>query len=456
MDRGHDENHLTGPTSQNNKPGQMKRPKKTTGFPRGIRTVLLLSACGLFLPAVLHAQARTLLTLDTCRVLAEENYPLLKQAALIEKTREYSVGNAAKGYLPQIAVYGQATYQSDVTEIPITLPNINIPKISRDQYKIYGEVTQPLTDIYTVRQQKELARANSETEIRKLEVDLYALKDRVNQLFFGILLIDAQLRQTELVRKDILSGIEKIRASIDNGTALKSDADLLGVELLNNTQRAVELRAGRKGYSDMLALFIRRQVDENTELEVPGMLVPGAEIRRPELRLYEVQKRSYDVQDRLVTAKNLPKFSLFFQGGYGRPALNLLRNNFALYYVGGARLNWNLSGFYTLRQEKKLSGIGRETLEVQRETFLLNTRLSLSQQNSEAAKYEALIGTDEEIIRLREKIKLTAKSQLENGTITAIDYLSIVNAEDQARQNMLLHRIQLLVARYNYQNTSGN
>jgi len=417
---------------------------------------LLLAACTLLFSLVSPAQDTVTLTIERCYELANKNYPLARQLSLIEKTKEYTLENISKGWLPQLSVSGQGTYQSAVTQIPITLPNTTIPVLSKDQYKAYGEIYQPLTDGFTIQQQKQLASANAATEAQKLTVELYKLRERVNQLYFGILLLDAQAQQLELLKKDIQSGIEKANASIAGGTALKSSADVLQAELLKTEQRQIELKANRKGYTDMLSVFINQPVTAQTKIIQPASVTITPAINRPELQLYEVQKKSIDIQDKLIRAKNLPRLGLFAQGGIGRPALNMLSNDFAGYYIGGLKLNWNFTGLYTAKKEKAILKINQDVLDVQKETFLLNTRMVLSQQNSELQKFNELITTDKDIIRLREKIKQTSASQLENGTITSIDYLTYVNAEDQARQNMLLHQVQLLLAQFNYQTTSGN
>ncbi len=410
----------------------------------------------LFLSLLCPAQTTGPLTIEQSYLLAAKNYPLAKQLSLIEKTTAYTLENIAKGWLPQLSLNGQGTYQSAVTQIPFSLPNVNIPVLSKDQYKAYAEIYQPLTDGYTIQQQKQLATANAATEAQKLSVELYKLKERINQLFFGLLLIDAQAMQTELLKKDIRAGLDKINAAISNGTALKSSADVLQAELLKADQRSIELKAGRKGYADMLAIFINQPVTESTVLQPPAPVAPMPAINRPELQLYEAQKSSITIQDKLIKAKNLPRLGVFAQGGYGRPGLNMLSNDFAGYYIGGLKLNWNFTGLYTAKKEKAILKLNQAGIDVQKETFLLNTRMVLSQQNTEVTKFQELIDTDKEIIRLREKIKQTSGSQLQNGTITSIDYLSYVNAEDQARQSMLLHQVQLLQAQYNYQVTSGN
>lgn len=421
---------------------------------------LLLLLLLLFFTVQVHAQTAQPLSIDSCYAKARRNYPLIHQFGLIEQSKSYSLDNVSKGYLPQITVAGQATYQSDVTQLKLnenlagSLP-ISEP-MSKDQYKLYGEVIQPITDLFTLSNQKDLVDINASVEAQKIEVELYRLYERINQLFFGMLLIELQVEQNEIVKKDILAGIEKTTAAIANGTALKSNLSLLKAELLKAEQRTTELKAGWKSFADMLSLFTHETVTPDTKLQRPPVPQFSASINRPELQLYELQKQAFDVQGNIVSTKNLPRFSLFFQGGAGRPALNFLSNDFEGYYYTGLRLNWNISSFYTSGRDKEILQLNRETVEKQKETFLFNTNLTLKQQMNETAKTEALIQTDEEIIALREEIKNTARNQLENGTISAIDYVSYVNAEDQARQNLLLHQMQLLMVLYNNKTTTGN
>jgi outer membrane protein TolC len=407
---------------------------------------------------VLHQllPAQQVLLLDSCYARARANYPQVKQLELIEKSRDYSLSNASKGFLPQVQLGLQATYQSAVTELPIMIPNLTLPSLSKDQYKIYADVVQPLTDIITVKQQKELIEANAAAEAQKLETELYKLRERVSQLYFGILLLDAQLQQTTLLKKDIQSGLTKTNAAIANGIATRSNADVLQAELLRADQRTIELQQARNGFADMLALFTGLQVDERTMLQTPEVVPANPNINRPELKLFELQKHTYDIQNKLLTTRNIPRASLFVQGGYGRPTLNMLTNAFDFYYIGGLRISWNLSGQYTLQKERQLLSLNQRMLDVQRETFVFGTSVTIKQQDREVNKYSELVRTDNELITLREKIKKTAESQLGNGTISATDFLNYVNAEDQARQNQALHKLQWIQALHNYQFTTGN
>jgi len=419
----------------------------------------LLFLCALQITTLVsagHAQTAGQLTLNECYTLAQQNYPLIKQRELITKTADYTIENIQKGYLPQLNVSGQATYQSAVTSIPIKVPGINIPTISKDQYKLYGEVDQVLYDGGQIAHQKEMQKTNEATQQQQLNADLYQLKDRINQLFFGILLADEQIKQNDMVVKDLQLGENKILASIKNGTALRSNGDVIHAQILTNKQHTIEIRASRKAYTTMLSLFIGKTIDEGTILVKPQPVTPSHDINRPELLVYEQQNKNLDVQNELLTSKALPKLSLFFQGGMGRPALDLLSNNLDAYYIGGIRLTWSPSVFYTLKKERALIDINRKTLDVQKETFLFNTNLTVKQQDAEIDKYQQLLASDDEIIGLRSKVKTTAMAQLENGVITSNDFLTEVNDEDQARQGKILHEIQLLMAQYNQQTTTGN
>src|SRR3954469_284670 len=267
--------------------------------------------------SVITTKAQDQLNLDSCYVYAKNNYPLIKQHELIKKTAAYTLDNATKGYLPQLGINGQATYQSDVTQIPISLPGMSIPTPTKDQYKIYGELMQPLTDVLVINQQKQLIKDNLEVEEEKLEIELYKLKDRVNQLYFGALLIDAQLQQTELLKKDMRSAIDKTNAALTNGTALKSSVNILKAELLKTEQRSIELKSNRKGYVAMLGLLINKSIAENTVLQVPATKGVALTINRPELRMFDAQKNTFAIQGKLINAKNVPRLSLFLQSGYG-------------------------------------------------------------------------------------------------------------------------------------------
>ena len=405
--------------------------------------------------AKVSGQPSEALTIEDSYRLAAEQYPMTKQRGLIERSKEYSISNAAKGFLPVITINGQDTYQSDVTDLPIELPEYNVDQLSQHQYKVNGDVSVNLYDGGVIKNQKQSYTATAKVDEQKLEVELYKLKDQINQLFFGVLLLDAQLAQNELLKNDIRRGIQQTAASIANGAALKSSGDVLRAELLKADQKTIELEASRAAYVQMLGLMMGKSLNDSIQLIKPQQLPVAQEIHRPELTLYDFQREAINVQNKMLSARNRPKLSLFFQGGYGRPALNMLDNQPDLYYVTGVRLNWTISGFYTVKKEKALLDISRSTIDLQKQTFLYNTNLSMQSQRGDVNKFQNVLASDDEIIHIREKIKNAASAQLGNGVITSNDYFRDVTAEDQARQTKILHEIQLLHAQYNLHTTAG-
>src|SRR5690606_15155737 len=269
------------------------------------------------------------------------------------------------------------------------------------------------------------------------------------------LLMQEQISQTELVKSDLNTSLKKVEAAILNGTALRSAADVIRVEILKLEQRIVGMRAGLDSYRANLGLFINASVDESTTLVQPEFSEPSEEINRPELRVFSAQALTLSANERMISAVRRPKVELFLQGGYGRPALNMLENTFELYYVGGVRFAWMISGSYTSKNEREMISLQRRTLDSQKETFLFNMRLSVVQQNSEITKLRRLIAMDEDIIALRQGVRATAEAQLDQGIISPSDFIREVNAEDQARQERVLHETQLLAAIAKHHYTTG-
>lgn len=415
-------------------------------------TIVLLFA------GVAIIQSQTVLTLEKCYEKSRENFPLIKQKEYIMKSKDYSVSNVWKGYFPQITISGQMSYQSDVTSLPITLPGIKIDPLTKDQYKAVADISQTIWDGGIMSSQAGIQSSSADVDDQKIEIEMLKVKDRINQLYFGILLLNQQIEQTELVKKDLNASLEKLKGAFANGTATKTNVDILKAELLKTDQREIELKSSRNSFVEMLGLLINERLDETLKLEQREIhnVVDSSEINRPELKLYSSQENLIENQNGQTLAKILPKASLFFQGGYGKPTLNMLKNSFDWYYVAGARLTWSPSNLYTYGNESEIIELNKKSVEAQKEAFILNTNISLKQQMGEIEKLKDLIKVDSEIITIRTSVKESAKAQLENGVITSSDFIRELNNEDQAKQNLSIHTIQLLLAQQNYKLTIGN
>lgn len=415
-------------------------------------TVLILFFTG----SKAFAQPLKELTLQQAYDFARANYPLLQQKDLINKSAFLTIENISTAFLPQVTLSGQATYQSEVTKIPISLPGFSIDPLSRDQYKLMADINQLLYDGGVTKTQKDIQQVNSLVEQQKTEVELYKLKDRINQLFLGVLLLEEQKKQTLLQRNDVQLGLNKVTAQVANGTAFKTNKLVLEAELLKNDARQIELDANRKALLDVLQYFTNKNFWGDIHLILPTLGTAYTDsVERPELQLYALQDSLLTIQNKLISARNKPKTSAFVQGGYGRPGLNQLMNDFNFYYIGGIKLSWSLGSLYTTKRDRQINAVSHQTVAVQKDLFTLNTDTQLAQQGNEIEKLEQLIGVDNKIIAVREAVMQASNAQLENGVITANDYLREVNAADQARQNLVTHQLQLTQAKLGYLNILG-
>jgi len=416
------------------------------------RIIFLLILIGGYLSA--HAQ----LTLDDCQKKARENYPIIKRYDLIERSKQYNLSNAAKAYLPQLQVNAKATYQSEVVTIPIQLPGISIPKIPKDQYQAVVDLNQVIWDGGAIHSQKQVVKANSEVETKQLEVDMYALEDRVNQIYFGILLFDNRLEQNRIFMEDLERSYRTIADYINNGIANQADLDAVRVEQLDADQTKTQLRSTRTAYLSMLSVMIGETLDSTTVFTKPNadLSALSPTVNRPELLLFDAQKELFDLQKGLIKSSYMPKLGFFIEGGFGRPGLDMLSNKWDPFYIGGIRLSWNFSSLYTKDNDLQKIEINKNTVDTQRELFLYNIRLTENTQNADIQRIRDLMKQDNEIITLRGNIRKAAEAKVANGTGTVTDMLREMTQEDLARQTKAAHEIDLLTAIYNLKNTRNN
>ncbi|MDR2914773.1 MAG: TolC family protein [Tannerella sp.] len=406
-------------------------------------------------------KAQTALTIEDCLQRAADNYPLIQQYDLIERSREYSTGNILKNYLPQVSLNAQASLQSDVTGLPLdmsSLPfDIDIPTLSKDQYRATIDVSQQIWDGGITNTQRKLIEKNSEAEKQTVEVSLYAIREKIIQLYFGILAIDKHLTLLELIEENLTSSKNIAQSMIKNGTAMQGDIDLIYVELLSVGKNKIEQESLRKAYLRMLGLFVNQSLSDDVLLQIPITdYEPSREINRPELNLFNAQNSIFDMQRKLINAQNMPKIALFAQGGYGRPGLDLLDDGFRFFAIGGIKLTWNINRFYTQKNDLRLIEQKRQSTQIQKETFLFNTNLTLTKEEEDIRKLKELIIKEDEIVQFRTRIKTVSESKYRNGVYQINELIRDVNAENQAMQSKSLHEIHYLMKIYNYNHLQGN
>lgn len=418
----------------------------------------LLTICAFIVTSIsCYAQD---ISLEECYHLARNNYPAVHKLDLLNKSKEYNLQNANKNYLPQVVFSGQANYQSQTVNFSNALgalpAGIEVPSLSKDQYKIQGDISQLIFDGGDVKNTKELIQASSNLQTQQLETNLYAIKEKINTIYFSILLIDEQLALNQLNIESLSTQINKTEAALKNGVAFRSSLNELKAEVLNLEMKTTDYQANRSAYLAMLSLFIGKDLQENIKLKSPEIEFLNTTINRPELKSFEAQQSVFDMENKKLNSSYLPKVNAFFQGAYGRPTLNIVENKFGPWFVTGIRFNWNLGSLYTLQNNRKNIEINKQLVDSDKETFLLTTKLNLVQQNEQVSKYNKLLLQDNQVIELRSSITESANAQLQNGVITVYEYIQKVNAEYAAKQTKSLHEIQLLQSKYNQKFITGN
>ena len=402
-------------------------------------------------------------TLEQCQQAAERNYPLIRQYGLIEKTTALTVANIQKGWLPQVSAMAQATLQSDVTAFPDEMQQmyrqmgINMEGLKKDQYRVGIDVQQTVYDGGAISSQKEIARMQGEVLAAQNDVNLYAVRQRVNEMDFGLLLIDEQIKLNQDLQTLFQSNEDKLAKWVKGGTAAESDYKSMKAERLNVSQQITSLQARRTALARMLSTFCGIEINEVTkpvDVALDGIGV------RPELNAIDTQLRLADAQEKALNAAILPKLGVFAQGFYGYPGYNMfedmMRHHWSLNGMVGARLTWNIGALYTRKNDKAKIQLQRESLETSRDVFLFNNNLEQIQQNETIAKYRKLMADDEEIISLRTSVRKAAESKLAHGIIDVNDMVKAINSENAALVQRSMHEIELLREIYNLRYTTNN
>ena len=395
--------------------------------------------CGLFFP--LQGQ----ISLPQCRDSAYAHYPFSRKYDLIRQACEYNLSNVAKGYLPQGTLGAQALWQSQVTSIPVKVPGLVIPRLSKDQYRVQLEINQLLYDGGRIGSQKNVIRNASFAEKKEWEVAMYSVYEQVDQLYFGILLLEEKIVLNDLLQADLKRNLYQIEQSLKYGVATPTDIDEMQVALLDARQQRIDLDNGLLMYRKMLSLLTGIPAGKLIQLMRPsGVLPRGWVNHRPELDLIDAGLNVVKAKERQLTASKRPVLGLFLQGIYGRPGLNMLQNKFDYGWVGGIRLSYSFSSLYTLKKEKALLDNERLRLHVERSTFLFNTDLQLINRQTDLKRILDLLQQDDEIIRLRGNIVKASEAKLRTGTIQVNDLLRDISSENRALQQKALHEIESL------------
>ncbi|MBQ8337079.1 MAG: TolC family protein [Bacteroidaceae bacterium] len=410
--------------------------------------------------AVTAANAQSL---EECRRLAREHYPETRQYDLIAETEQYNLSNAARAWIPQVALSGQATYQTATPAYPDAFKSIlaangmDMNGIRKDQYKVAIDVSQNIWDGGLYSANRAISKAEAAEQRNRLEVSLYELQSRVDNLYFGILLLDERKEQTEAMINLLESNLNRLRSLYSNGVATQSDADAVEAELLTAQQTLVQVETSRASYVNMLEILIGKEL-ESERLEWPAMPeVASRNSARPELAMFDAQERKVEAQRKAVKSAVMPRFSAFAQGYYGYPGLDMFKSmvssEWTLNAIVGVRMQWNIGAFYTQKNNLEKLNAAKRQIALQRDVFMFNTGLQTAQEDGEIARLRKAIENDDRIVELRSSVRKAAESKLDNGVIDATELLQKITDETTAMLNRSRHRVELLQAIYKLKTT---
>lgn len=395
------------------------------------------------------------ISLEECYTLARNNYPLVRQYELTEAMSRYSFENAAMGYVPQISVGAQATLQSDVTEFPeafnnlLALAGVDMKGLSHDQYKVQLDISQTIWDGGYSKAQREAVKAQAEVSRLTLDKDIDALKTRINQMYFGILVMEENIRTSLYMDTLMTANLEIVESAVRNGTALASDTDNIRVELLSLRQQRRQLESAVRTYKDMLAIMIGRRIEDGEVFDKPEVVLVDTSLnKRTELLLFDARIREIELQKKMLDVAVMPKFAFFAQGWYGKPGLNIfddmVYDSMSWNGIAGITFKWNISGFYTRKNDLRSIDLSQRSVELQRDAFKWNSDLQQTQIQNEIDRMYEMKASDDEIVRLRESVRKVSESKYRNGIITVNDLLRDIMNENKAKVERSRHELELL------------
>ena len=397
-------------------------------------------------------------TLEECIMLAQNNYPLIRKYDLLNQTKEVNLSDINKNWLPQINLYGQGTIQNKTPSFPESLAGIisqtgtTIAGQDEWQYKVGANISQNIWDGGTSKAKRKTECAEDAERQAALEVQLYAIRERVENLFFGILLVDKQIEQTRNMQALLQSNLDKLKIMQKNGTVMQSDVNMVEAQYLSTSQQLTQAESASRSYRKKLELFIGKsligQELVKPDASIPKNLIPD----RPELKHFEMQLLVNDVKNENITASTMPQIGLFTQAYYGYPSFNyfesMMNRNPSFNILTGVKVSWNVGAFYHKKNDRQKLRLASDNITVERDVFLFNTNLKTRSQLDQINELKAVIKDNDRIIELREDVRKAAESQLDNGIIDATSLLTKIIDEKQARLTASYHEIQLLQCIY--------
>ena len=403
------------------------------------------------------------LTLERCQQLAQENYPAIKKYGLIDKSLEIELSDINKSWLPSVTAYGQGTIQNVVPAFPAALQDVlaqmgrDIRGIGKFQYKIGVDVSQTIWDGGASKTQRSVADSQRNVQQSGLEVEMYALRQKVDNIYFAILLTEEQIKQSKQTLDLLNANLDLLRSMLKNGTAMRSDVDMVQAQVLTLKQSIIQAESTVKSYRTLLSIYVGEDVSAQQLVLPNGELPTCLTSDRPELKLFDSRQNALETSRLMTNVSLMPKIGFFAEAYYGYPGFDyfksMMNRDLSFNILAGIRMSWNIDSFYTKKNKLAKTALDIDNINIERETFLFNSRLQTESLLETLEGLRNAMKDDAQIIELRGNVRKAAESQLRNGIIDATALLSKITDENLARLMAKFHEIQYIQEVYKIKNT---
>ncbi len=405
-------------------------------------------------------------TLQQCHEAAAGNYPEIKRYQLVELATDYDIANAKKAYLPQVQAYGQATWQNAVSSFPDKVERlyeqmgVELKGMSKDQYRVGIDASQVIWDGGATRSRIEQLQAEGQVNHAKSNLTIYQVRSKVNELYFGILMLEENLKQTEVKMHTLESNLKLINSYVKGGVATVSDAQRVEAEMASTRQQRSTIEETDKAYRKVLGIFTGLDLT-SAPLERPADLAVDdkVESNHPQLAYLDAQRAALEAQRHSIKASLMPQVSAIGTAYYGRPGYDMFKamfqDKFSFNFMVGMKATWSLSSLYSKKNnEAKIDNAERE-LNVERDKFLFNTSMTTAAKQGSIAAGEKELSEDDTIIALRQSVRKATESKLKHGIIVPDDLVKDVSSEHMARLARAYRELEILKNKYDIKYTVG-
>lgn len=424
-----------------------------------MKSVPLILVTLLLLVSSLHElYGQQKISLDECYQWAETYYPLTKQKGLNEAYTRVQLDIIEADKKPKISWNAQASLQSEALKINFPIPGINPIELPIYKVQTTLDAGYLLYDGGLAKAKQAVEQAGLAAKNQAIDVELYQIKDRIDQYFWGLAMLGVQDSILWNAGKTLDSKLKTLEAAVEFGVVLPSQVKKLQVEKLKLETQREALAGKRKSLLSLLSEATGQSLQEPVELVLPELVseVLTTSLDRPEQALFDFQKQQILSNTTLLDAKKKPKVSAFIQAGLGYPnPLNFFDDTVSPFAIGGVRFAWDILDWGATDKQKQALQIQAQLVDNKRETFEFNLKTLRGKYVEEVTSLENQLLKDKAIVTLQEDILDDYSSQLDNGVITATDYTTQLNEGIQARWQLEVHRLQIQQLKSEYLTKMG-